>query len=348
MAKAYEQLGDTKRATRMRGCGAYMTFFVNKYTNEKHLRSINACQLRTCPVCSYRLASKNYHQTLDILQDAEMKQFSRLVFVTLTIPNCEGKDLKKTIGKMLSAFHKMTSKADSRWYKAFVEDNGGWLRSLEVTYNEKTRLFHPHVHVLCAVRPEYFSKNNKNYIKTEELVQLWKQAYYGAKGMKDKQDLVCYMEAVSNKHTCKDGDSNSHVDAVREVAKYACKPLKDEILEQNPEVLQIITEALYRCRTKAYGGKMKEVFNRLRFSDPNEDETTSTTRSFCIKLEKNPDWDIEAWYWNKEGRKYIATRLKDKNNKRELFKITEGLYKKQDTEQARNLEDLEAERGFLF
>ena len=56
------------------------------------------------------------------------------MFLTLTVKNCRGEDLKSTIQMLLKGFDRMFRRAV---FKKYVL---GFIRSLEVTYNEQTRV----------------------------------------------------------------------------------------------------------------------------------------------------------------------------------------------------------------
>src|SRR5690625_7467900 len=50
----------------------------------------------------------------------------------------------------------------------------GYVRKLEITYNEKRDDYHPHFHVLLAVNKNYFN-NSWSYIKRDRWLELWQQ-----------------------------------------------------------------------------------------------------------------------------------------------------------------------------
>src|SRR5690625_5336380 len=50
----------------------------------------------------------------------------------------------------------------------------GYVRKLEITYNEKRDDYHPHFHVLLAVDKNYFN-NSWSYIKRDRWLKLWQQ-----------------------------------------------------------------------------------------------------------------------------------------------------------------------------
>lgn len=97
------------------------------------------CSNRFCLTCN-RIRTANlingYGPVLDQLPD--------LQFVTLTIPNVPGTELKKTIQKMTATFAKIKDLLRKRGIKL------KGIRKTECTYNDKRRDFHPHFHLAIS------------------------------------------------------------------------------------------------------------------------------------------------------------------------------------------------------
>ncbi|HCU9127027.1 TPA: protein rep, partial [Staphylococcus aureus] len=51
----------------------------------------------------------------------------------------------------------------------------GYVRKLEITYNEKRDDYHPHFHVLIVVNKSYFT-DVKAYLNQKEWLRLWREA----------------------------------------------------------------------------------------------------------------------------------------------------------------------------
>src|SRR5690625_7252311 len=82
----------------------------------------------------------------------------------------------------------------------------GYVRKLEITYNEKRDDYHAHFHGLLAVDKNYFN-NSWSYIKHERWLKLWQQV--------TKNSLITQVDERKV--------SNSKDDKVFEFAKYSVK-----------------------------------------------------------------------------------------------------------------------------
>lgn len=103
------------------------------------------CNHRWCVVCNrIRTANliKGYEGPLSELKD--------LQFVTLTLPNVSGNDLRETIEQMI----KQSQTIQDYFKKRKQRGLQGWqlvgIRKTECTYNAKTGEFHPHFHFLIS------------------------------------------------------------------------------------------------------------------------------------------------------------------------------------------------------
>ncbi|MCC9878571.1 protein rep, partial [Streptococcus agalactiae] len=71
----------------------------------------------------------------------------------------------------------LTKSFDRRFKRAKVQKNLiGYLRSVEVTHNEKENTYHPHIHVLIMVKTSYLSGSGNNYISQKEWGDMWSQS----------------------------------------------------------------------------------------------------------------------------------------------------------------------------
>lgn len=90
-----------------------------------------------------------------------------VIHVVLTVRNVRGKMLNEQITRMYKAFSSLTHEPMLSGWK-------GSLRFLEVSYNRDERSYHPHLHVLVAVRQSYFT--SRYYVSQQKLVRLWRAA----------------------------------------------------------------------------------------------------------------------------------------------------------------------------
>lgn len=258
LSASYFRLGLDK-SYRVADCGSWLEFAL-KSDNSFKLHNANFCRDRLCPMCSWRRSYKIFAQVskiMDYIQDSFC-----FLFVTLTVPNCSGSDLSKTVDKINASFRKFLK------YSRIKSVNCGCFKALEITRNSKTGTYHPHLHVVFAVPLRYF-KENKYYIQRDEWLALWQKA------TKDSTITQVDVRRAVQKST---GDSQKAVKAlssvVAEIAKYTVKS-KDYILADNPEltdeIVSVLDTTLYHRRLFSYSGIFKDVFMALQLQDVEAD-----------------------------------------------------------------------------
>ncbi|PDH70241.1 protein rep, partial [Bacillus licheniformis] len=174
MAKHYEGLKNrigapyySKKAQRMFECAEQLSFKRDPETGRLKLYQAYFCKVRLCPMCAWRRSLKiAYHNKL-IVEQANRQYHCAWLFLTLTVRNVEGGELRQTISDMMQGFRKLFQ------YKKVKSSTLGFFRALEITKNHEEHTYHPHFHVLVPVKRNYFGKS---YIKQEEWTSLWKKA----------------------------------------------------------------------------------------------------------------------------------------------------------------------------
>ncbi len=164
LAQSYKRLNNLKYYDRVKECGSLLD-----YNSSDKLVNANFCKNRLCPMCNWRRSMKlgtNLGKVVDYL-----KEDYRFLFITLTVPNVEGDKLSETIGKMQKAFTRLIFKNHVNIKKSVK----GYFKAFEVTYNSKTRTYHPHIHAMLAVSHDYFCKSNKYYITKDYLLKAWQK-----------------------------------------------------------------------------------------------------------------------------------------------------------------------------
>src|SRR5690625_5904687 len=102
---------------------------------------------------------------MQYVKEEEQKEF---IFLTLTAPNVKAAELEDEINHYNHSFQKLMQRKE---VKTIVK---GYVRKLEITYNEKRDDYHTHFHELLAVDKHYFI-NNWSYIKRDRWLILCKQ-----------------------------------------------------------------------------------------------------------------------------------------------------------------------------
>lgn len=165
-----------RRCQNLENCATFLQFQQlpkGKNTNghQYKLYRGNFCKERLCPICAHNKSLRNFHIISEVTQRLreelakEGKQL-RLVFVTLTIPNCYGENLHACLKLLFKSLNNL------RRRKKFKNlDRYGGFKKFEVTFNRDTWSFNAHLHLLVYTDEEYFS--SKDYLHTDELSKIW-------------------------------------------------------------------------------------------------------------------------------------------------------------------------------
>ena len=136
-------------------CGRFVQF--NRYQNvstkevRKKIEQAYTCDYRYCPLCNYYRICSVSPQMVKALEQEQSKG-NKILFLTLTVPNCQYSDTRQTISNMNKSFKRLTEQKIFRNIEA-------WIRTTEVTFNTKGEA-HPHFHIALAVNENYFKKGS--------------------------------------------------------------------------------------------------------------------------------------------------------------------------------------------
>jgi plasmid rolling circle replication initiator protein Rep len=169
------------KADRLYECGAVLLFnHVQDDNGVERLKldHMTSCRVRLCPMCTWRRTLKIGNHAFKIFNHLETSEKYKdkytYLFLTLTVPNCTGEDLSKTIDWLMLSFGRLMDKVE---VKNVVK---GWYRGLEVTHNRKVgnksyNTYHPHFHVLLTVEKSYLEqrKAERGYITQKRWQHLW-------------------------------------------------------------------------------------------------------------------------------------------------------------------------------
>lgn len=246
LADIFEELSYKKTLIeRLASCGDTLRF-IRREDGSLKLYQAYFCKNKLCPMCNWRRSMKYSYQTSRIVDEAIQEQpKGRFLFLTLTVKNVPGVELNDTISSLTKSF-------DRLFKRAKVQKNLiGYLRSVEVTYNEKENTYHPHIHVLMMVRPSYFQSKN-DYISQNEWGDMWSQSL-----------KVDYIPMVDVRLVKEKGKGLKG--AILETAKYPVKPIELDI--ENKQAVNDLYKGLYRKRQLGYGGLFKEIKKQLELDD---------------------------------------------------------------------------------
>lgn len=184
-------------AHRRANCMRYtLSAWKGKGTEDERRRVISAsyCNKRTCPYCAKRIANANERRVSKTLEKANEAKMSRdkvgykLLSITLTVPNCTGPELREELKNELRALRSMMRNKNA--LSAIVK---GYVYGGEMTRNDETGLFHPHIHLIAAVNSTY--GKGKDYLSRKALTELWKAYVH-----RDVSEAGQYIGLAKNPH----------------------------------------------------------------------------------------------------------------------------------------------------
>lgn len=327
MADAFQEAGLEKKAARMCTCGNVLVF--NKEQSGIKLAYAQFCQVRLCPMCTWRRSLKIATQNKQIVEVANERHRLRWIFLTLTIKNVEGHELKATLNHLTQSWNRFMG------YKKIEDNIKGWFRGLEITRDTHKKIskkryknnpryydsigvkagdenpnyntYHPHFHVLMVVSPTYFKKG---YIKQAEWTSFWKKALQvdyvpivdvrPVKARKKKKSIFDSIYEIEN--------AIEEQNAVFEVSKY---PVKDtdivdlDNIEESAEVVKVVDHAIQRVRLIAYGGLLKYIKKELGLSDAEAEDTDLIQIDESQKDEIAEEVQQVTAYWHFGLKNYV-------------------------------------------
>ena len=233
--------------------------FMQNAEGKKKLKTANFCRMRLCPMCQWRRSLKMFGQVQTITDKIlERDKSTRFLFATFTVKNVDAENLETCINILNNKFLYLVSKNKTfAPAKKLKQNLLGYLKAVEVTYNTKDKTYHPHLHVIFAVKSTFF-KNKQNYMTKKEWINLWQQAL--GVDYKPQTDI----RAIKSR-TAK---------AVAEVAKYPVKtaPILSLNDDEAIQVLKTLTLSLHKKRFVAYGGIFKTIKQELKLTDVETDK----------------------------------------------------------------------------
>jgi len=193
---------------------------------------------------------------------------TRFLFMTLTIRNCEVKQLRATLNLMGQAWQRLTQ---LRTWPA-----RGWVRAVEITRSQKDRSAHPHYHCLLMVPPAYFQGD---YLKQRAWAELWRQCL--RINYRPVVDIRAVKLALVPDTRRVNPLPQNMWTAVAEILKYAVKP-SDMIRDH--EWFLTLSDQLHKARAVAIGGILKRYIKEREkenlTEEPGEEPAVSGEQLF--------------------------------------------------------------------
>ena len=267
------------KSDRMSDCSSRLAYKID-VEGLKKLHNAYFCRDRLCPICMWRLSRRLAWETNLIMAKYTADNPDMIpILISLTVKNPQ-------MGELSQMLDVLCNGDSGAWalFRKWLARRGikDYVRTIEITLNDKAQSWHPHLHVLAFAPKDYFKKGNKNYISHEILKKEWQHVC-----KLDYEPYVdirrCYdKSAGANERIKFDGDMRmvSFAGAVKETAKYCVKPLKlfnnfdcDGAEIETKEKLNIkdvvreLAESLSGRRLRALGGKLKQIAKELKFDD---------------------------------------------------------------------------------
>jgi len=283
LAKIYDSIGYDRYAERIGECSQLLTYAL-KATDDGEvklkLREARFCRVRHCMVCQWRRSLMWRARFFKALPEIQAKYpTGRWIFVTLTVKNCELKDLRVTLNWMNGAWSKLTRRKE---FPAL-----GFVKSVEVTRGVGGTA-HPHFHSLIFVPASYFTRG---YISHAKWTSIWQSC------LKTDYPPILDVRVVKSKTTTSNDAQNASnqamAEAVCETLKYAVKPSD---LLADPDWLGELTKQLQKTRAISIGGCLKEFFS--------EDDPEDLINGEIQEEEKSEDDSFLLFDWSAIVRRY--------------------------------------------
>lgn len=225
----------------IKDCNTFLSFVADKTLEKKKLYKSNLCKNRFCPVCAWRKARKDALGLSLMMQYIKQEEQKEFLFLTLTTPNVKSDDLESEIKHYNQSFRRLSNR------KKFKSIAKGYVRKLEVTYNQKRDDYNPHFHVLIVVNKSYFT-DKRYYISQKEWLNLWRD--------------VTGNDEITQVHVQKIKQNNNK--ELYEMAKYSGKD-SDYLINQ--KVFDTFYKSLKGKQILVYSGLFKEARKKLKNGD---------------------------------------------------------------------------------
>lgn len=217
-------------------CGSKALVLYSQTGRRTKVISIERCHNRFCPLCSFIEQKKDTQRVEYIMQRASQVEDSALLAFTLSYPNCSGDQLNDEIKLLNTSFKKFSRQLEREGYLL------GSFRKLEVTYNDDTNTFNPHLHVLFHIRKSlYFGTE---YYKEADV---WRQIWSRCSNREDIKNFYV---------RCFDPSRDTlSASFIKEYSFYSVKPSE---MMHSQEVFDYMVSALKSKQVYTLGGTLLE------------------------------------------------------------------------------------------
>lgn len=254
-----------KRGYRMKDCSRFITVGTCPDCHRSVASSATLCRDRVCPTCAWRLSAKQSAEMLQTLYYINDIEEYTAVFLTLTVQNCPCDQLSPTLEMMSAGWNRLLARRKNR------DLIKGTARSVEITYNERSKTFHPHYHIIMLLESDSRTIGELNAYFNEEWRTATRLIYQPITDLRkiENRDLLEYDKATAE----------TYKKAILETFKYT---IKDDSLAEMPlGNFRFYVDGVQGKRLVAYTGIIKEARQNLGFGDDLEDETSRNKCPDC-------------------------------------------------------------------
>lgn len=275
------ELGYYQAAERTRICSSSLTFKRDDQTQKQTWY----CKNRLCPLCAWKRSRKEFAEICELLPAIQQQRPNdKFLFLTLTIENVAAAELQATLRLMGRSVAKLFQR------KALKQVSSGYIRTTEITFNPKLpeTPYHPHMHLLLLLRPEYFSTPGF-FISQSKWQSYWQKAM-----CLDYLPIVDIRKARPN---IKKGQVTAAA-SVQEIAKYQVKAtdyLTKKNRQQNLKVINELSTGLLNSRHISYSGIFRTTRKELTQSQSTSHRKFDTMKSTDLLVE-----------WNNRQNRYVS------------------------------------------
>lgn len=241
-------------------CNSLWILDYYKKQKVKDFKKTNLCKDKFCNNCKKVKQASRISKFMPVINS--MSKDKNIYHLVLTVPNCNGDELKSTISKMFKSFNYLNRYLN---LKKSIKDIDfakysyrGAIRSLEVTYKGDT--YHPHLHCLIALDEvlnedkhvvNTYSKSKKNGFRkfTDFEILIQKIWYLLNNSVRVTKQSIDKLEAG---YSCTLDPINKS--SLYEIFKYMTKSTDEESNALTYENFKDLYRGLYRVRQiQGYG-----------------------------------------------------------------------------------------------
>ena len=253
-------LRQTDKLLNVRNCGSYLIFRqgVTDENTVAKLDKIYLCKHKYCVFCQAIKASKKLKALKEVFAESETDRY-KYKFITLTAPSVPAEDLRAQVNAMQSALNAL----NTSYKKSGLLH--GFYKSVELTYNKDTNMFHPHLHIVADCE----------YIPQQKLCEDWTRLcrFHAVKDGNYDRDFVCDIRLAFKPH---------------ELCKYIVKP---DTLNADAVFQLVKTNALGGMRDCSSSGTIRDRLKKI------ENKLKLQTEENKIKVNKT-DYNEVVFLWN--------------------------------------------------